>query len=157
MSLSFARLEQSYRKYNQYNTAALYELLGWPDLVGKAEWSNTCAIRMSLALIESGMILDGRVKIKAGPLKDRWIEPGQNRLSNWIAKKVGPPEIYPYDKLSVDGPKEIFAKKGIVSFMNIPSYAGGHIDLLLGGAPDGLVCSRTCFPRAAEIRFWKLD
>ena len=157
MSLSFFRLEQAYINYNQYNTAALYELLGWPDLVGKAEWSNTCAVRMSLALLEAGMILDGRLRIKSGTLKGRWVEPGQNKLSNWLSKKLGAPKSYPFDKVSPDGPKEIFLKKGIVSFMNIPSYAGGHIDLLIGGAPDGLVCSRSCYPDAAEIRFWKLD
>ncbi|GAB57357.1 T6SS effector amidase Tae4 family protein [Rheinheimera nanhaiensis] len=154
--IKYQAVADAYEKYNAYETTELYQLLGWGDLIGRPEWANTCAVRMSLALIEAGMTVSGRVQVKKGDLKGKWIEPGQNRLSDWLIRHLGQPEVFPFDTSSAAGPQSLYDKKGIVSFMRIPSYSGGHIDLLQP-SNDYLTCSRSCYFTAGEVRFWQLN
>ncbi|MEE1999944.1 T6SS effector amidase Tae4 family protein [Alkalimonas sp. MEB108] len=154
--ITYQAIADAYEKYNAFNTAELYRLLGWDDLIGRPEWANTCAVRMSLALLEAGMNVTGRVQIKQGDLKGRWVEPGQNRLSDWLVRQLGQPEVFPFDSTNLAGPQSLYGKKGIISFMRIPSYSGGHIDLL-HRSNDYLTCSRSCYFTADEVRFWALS
>lgn len=154
--LQFQSLLNSYDYYNAFDTEQLYKSLGWDDLISKPEWANTCAIRMSLALLESGVVLPGRVKIKKGGLKGKWVEPGQNRLSNWLLTHLGQPQVFPFKPEDSTGPQVLLGQQGITSFMRIPGYAGGHIDLLKQNA-EYLECSRSCYFDAEEVRFWKID
>jgi len=156
LNLRYQAMSETYRRFNALDTAALYAELGWEDLIGKPEWANTCAVRMSIALLDCGVRLHGRIPIKSGPLAGRSVEPGQNRLSDWLVRAHGAPRIVTYDRASTHGPDELFGRRGIVSFMRLPGYPGGHIDLL--DAQNGwLVCSRACYFDASEVRFWELD
>ncbi len=152
--LKFDTLNAAYERYNTLTTAELYTQLGWPDLVGKPAWVNTCAIRMSLALLHSKVPVVGRLKIKQGDLIGKLVEPGQNTLSDWLVQRHGEPERY--QTFDVNWRGKLLGKRGIVSFMRIPNYSGGHIDLLSHKTTDA-VCSRSCFFDADEIRFWPLN
>lgn len=155
LNLRYNTMKDAYDRYNAFDTDGLYRDLGWDDLIGKPEWANTCAVRMSLAIIECGARIPGRVSIKKGPHKGKLIEPGQNRLSNWLVDNYATPVRFQYDAMQPAGPSELLGKRGITSFMNMPSYPGGHIDLLQG-AVDLLNCSRACYFDAAEVRFWEV-
>jgi hypothetical protein len=57
----------------------LYEEIGYDldKLIEQNEgYKNTCAVRLSLALIKTGVPFHGRLRIKSGPHKDKMIEPG---------------------------------------------------------------------------------
>ena len=51
----------------------LFKEIGWDDLIDNATYYNTCAIRVSLALIKSGLFIHGRIAIKKGPHKGKLI------------------------------------------------------------------------------------
>lgn len=156
ISVQYQPLADAYEKYNAMTTDELYTSLGWDDLIGRPEWANTCAVRMSLALLEAGVDLAGRVQVKKGDLAGQWIEPGQNKLSDWLVTHKRAPEVFSYEEIQASGGAALFGKKGIISFMRIPSYAGGHIDLLHPNN-DYLTCSRSCYFSASEVRFWALS
>lgn len=155
MFVRYQALVDAYDTYNAMTTSELYISLGWDDLIGRPEWANTCAVRMSLALIEAGVRPAGRLQIKKGELEGHWIEPGQNKLSDWLLENMSAPSVLSYDDMQETSGRELFGKKGIISFMRIPSYAGGHIDLLSPNN-DYLTCSRSCYFNADEVRFWAL-
>lgn len=151
--LTFDALNAVYQRYNALTTAELYTQLGWPDLVGKPAWVNTCAIRMSLALLHSNVPVVGRLKIKQGELKGKLVEPGQNTLSDWLVNRHDEPERYKGTDANLHA--KLTGRRGIVSFMRIHEYPGGHIDLL-SHESSFAICRRGCHFDAAEIRFWPL-
>ena len=70
----------------------LFSDIGWNDLIGNKAYTDTCAIRMSYGPLRAGVSLPGaRMKAKAGPLKGRFIEPGQARLSDILKRIWGRP------------------------------------------------------------------
>jgi hypothetical protein len=48
---------------------------------------NTCATRMSIALLGAGVNFVGRVLVKSGPYKDKRIEPGAKLLADQLMRK----------------------------------------------------------------------
>lgn len=153
MRFTFKALTEGYDRYNKLDTKALYESLGWNDLIGKPEWANTCAVRMSLALLECGVNVQGRVRINDGVHKGKMIEPGQNRLADYIARHVlGEPVKYDRKTFFETAYREVWNQTGIISFMRIPAYAGGHIDVL--DARGDWQCRRSCYFSASEVWFW---
>jgi hypothetical protein len=153
LDLSFDVLSQAYQRYGSLSTEQLYTELGWPELVGKNEWLNTCAVRMSLALSHNKVALPGQLVVKQGDLTGKRVIPGQNQLSDWLMRELGEP-------LRVGGNQDtkqsaVSGHRGIISFMRLPGYAGGHIDLLTAQNYP-LICSRACYFEANEVRFWAL-
>jgi hypothetical protein len=49
-------------------------------------YGNTCATRLSIALLKSGLSIQGRLKIKAGPLAGKSVEPGAKLLADQLAR-----------------------------------------------------------------------
>lgn len=116
-------------------------------------YENTCAVRMSLALIKAGINFNGRLKIKSGPHKGKSIEPGAKLLADQLMKShiFGKPEIYkPPDFL-----KKIRNRKGVVLFWKITGYGGGHIDLI-EVLNTVFICNSNCYMQSKEIWFWEL-
>jgi hypothetical protein len=76
----------------------LYTEIGYvfADLVNTrgGQYSNTCAARMSLALIKSGVEFKGRLPILAGPYKGKKIEPGANSLADELKRIWGKPKYW---------------------------------------------------------------
>ena len=92
-------------------------------------YENTCATRMSLALIKSGIHFHGRLEIKAGPYKGRKIETGAKLLADQLAK----PHVFELPLIlrnPNNAPTELNNTKGVLFFNKIAGYGGGHIDLI---------------------------
>lgn len=157
----FQELWNNYPTGEDYPYDELYDSLGWSDLKNNPLYRNTCAVRMSLCLIKSGVTIPGRFQIKAGPYKGKRIEPGQAKLSNLLTAPnlLGAPQKFKF----VDREKFLRDKQGIVSFMRIPTYVvdgalGGHIDLVKHGRYlffwDTYVCQSSCHWDAQQFWFW---
>lgn len=157
LSLPFRVLMNHYPRKRQVDHDALFREIGWDDLIKNPSFENTCAMRVSLALIRCGVAIpDGRMPIKTGPHKGKLIEPGQAKLSHILARAsmFGNPEKFGPTK-AVDG---IGSRSGVVSFWHlIPGlYEGGHIDLVspdFGGVHE---CGSGCHWTSGEIWFWPL-
>lgn len=68
---------------------AVYQELGH-DLAEllklNAGYKNTCATRMSVALLRAGVSIAGRLKIKSGELAGKSVEPGAKLLADQLAR-----------------------------------------------------------------------
>ncbi|GGY68284.1 T6SS effector amidase Tae4 family protein [Pseudoduganella albidiflava] len=154
MKPSFNQVEQNFPQSEKRE--ALYEEIGWSDLTSNPAFYDTCAIRMSVALLRAGVRLPGaRMAAKSGRLKGKRIEPGQGKLSQILKRIWGNPEVYKGEQAARDG---IGRRAGVASFFRIHGTpnSGGHIDLVLPAASGFPVCARTCFFGAMEVWFWPL-
>ena len=59
-------------------------------------YRNTCAVRMSLVSLKTNVPFTGRLRIKAGQFKGKYIEPGAKLLADQLMKPraFGRPEVY---------------------------------------------------------------
>lgn len=133
----------------------VYEAIGHPaELALQPQWANTCAIRMSVALIGAGIkIRPGRLKIMAGKFKNEMVEPGQRRLSEYLVRVIGRPEKY---RASEQARNTIAWRRGIVSFFSLHGTNQGHIDLVSQLDWPDLQCSGSCYWDSREVWFWPL-
>lgn len=155
MKPSFQVVHQHYPKVGKREE--LYPLIGWTDLTDNPVFLDTCAIRMSMALLGAGVTLPGACMVaNDGTLKGKRIEPGQARLSGILKRIWGNPEVF-MDARSAQA--NIGPRSGVVSFFRIHGAelgGGGHIDLLWPAAGGYYQCARSCYFSAAEIWFWPL-
>jgi len=161
MKPSFMTLKANLYSSNKYNSnfmggEELYKLIGYDIEELRKQNSgyiNTCAVRMSLALIKSGVQFFGRLKIKDGPYKGRMIEPGAKLLADQLAKPqlLGRPELFSHSNAVA----RLSGKKGIVLFWKITGYGGGHIDLIETSITVQ-VCNSACYFSSKGIWFWPL-
>ena len=154
---AFATLREHFPRRELIDTAALYAELGWDDLVHKEAFRNTCATRVSLALVKSGMAVPGRMTILKGPFKGSRIEPGHEKLSLLLQRRsmLGAPEKFRMGLAE----KAIGVRSGIVSFWQLYPDVGraiGHIDLVYPGVEGALACGNQCYWDAREVWFWPL-
>lgn len=157
MKLTFGVLMMNYPRKREVERDVLFREIGWDDLIPNPSYQDTCAIRVSLALIRSGITIPGRIAIKTGPHKGKMIEPGQAKLSAILSRPsmLGKPQKFPGQTAIL----ETSGRSGIVSFFRlIPGrYEGGHIDIVsprLGGAT---ACGSSCHWTSAETWFWALE
>lgn len=118
-------------------------------------FENTCATRMSLALIKAGVHFNGRLKIKEGPYLGRMIETGAKLLADQLVEPhiFGTPLII---KNPSAAPTELNNKQGMVFFWKITGYNGGHIDLI-ETSNGNQVCNSNCHFACKEVWFWPLS
>jgi hypothetical protein len=150
----FAVLKANHMGHN-VRAPQVYEAIGYPaDTWLDPTWGNTCAIRMSVALIAAGVkIRPGRLKIKAGRFKDEMVEPGQHRLSEFLAHAIGKPERYRGGEAARN---TIAWRRGIISFFSLHGTNQGHIDLVsLVDWPE-LQCNGSCYWDSRDVWFWPL-
>lgn len=161
MKPSFSTLKVNHYSSNELSASyvdkgSLYEEIGYDIdnlLKQNPGYANTCATRMSLALIKSRVSFQGRLKIKAGPYKNYSVEPGAKLLADQLYRSsLGKPQIFK----AANAISNLRGKKGIVFFWKMDGYNGGHIDLI---EPMNaiLVCNSACYPSSKEIWFWALD
>lgn len=135
----------------------LEDVLGWSDLVKNPSFVDTCAMRVSVALVKSGVSLIGaRMKGTGGLVKGKTIEPGHAKLSHILRRIWGKPEIYSSETAARDG---IDKRSGVVSFFRIhPEMrsAQGHIDLVDPRTNGFSECATQCYFQSAQIWFWPL-
>lgn len=147
----------SERTHSNYKSGEdVYKEIGYSlDALLKQDpgYENTCAVRMSLALIKSGVEIVGRLKIKDGPHKGKTFEPGAKLLADELARpgRWGRPDIIP----PADAVSRLRGKKGVILFWKITGYGGGHIDLI-EVATTVQVCNSACYFSSKEIWFWPL-
>jgi hypothetical protein len=118
-------------------------------------YGNTCATRMSLALIKAGVTFGGRLRVKAGKHKGRLIETGAKLLVDELMK----PGVFGKPMLFADSGKAALSlkgKQGVVFFWKIVGYDGGHIDLIESATTD-LLCHSHCYFKCKEVWFWNLN
>ena len=157
MRPSFLPLQRHYSPTGTVTKADLFQEIGWDDLIKNADYDNTCAIRMSLALIKVGIPIRGRMAIKNGPFTGQKIEPGQSKLSNMLIQKSLFGALEKFDQQSVKA--GIAERLGVIAFFGIPGYLGGrggHIDIVSPDANDHLACGSGCYFNAKEFWFWAL-
>ena len=163
MPAQFAQLWNSYPDPDNYPHDALFDSIGWGDLKHNPLYENTCAIRMSICLIKSGIKFPGRMAIKSGKYKGHMIEPGQGKLSKILASPtiLGKPQILTRNTYE----DALKGKQGVIAFMRIPGYVvdgglSGHIDLVMHGKIlwlfDTLNCADHCYWNSQEYWFWPL-
>jgi hypothetical protein len=134
----------------------LFDSLGWADLKAHPGYRNTCAIRMSIALLGAHVPLHGALRVKAGPLKGGGVVPSQNRLSHDLKRLWGQPEVF---RGKTDAAKMIGGRTGVVSFFHInPAVPDtqGHIDLVWPAGGGFQSCAMSCYFASVEIWFWPL-
>ena len=161
MKPSFATLNSNYYSYDEFKSnyvsgVDLYAEIGLDQeklIKQNPAYANTCATRVSLALIKSGVTFTGRMRIKSGKYVGKKIEPGAKLLADQLMRSdvFGRPEVYTPSKFK----SKINGRKGVVLFWKITGYGGGHIDLI-ESSTVGNVCSSACFFDTKEIWFWPL-
>jgi Type VI secretion system (T6SS), amidase effector protein 4 len=117
-------------------------------------YENTCAVRMSLALLKSSVPFTGRLKIKDGKFKGKRIEPGAKRLADELAnpRAFGKPTWFS-DPLKAEA--KVKGNKGLIFFHKIVGYGGGHIDCI-DWTTEQSICHSNCYFNCKETWFWKL-
>jgi hypothetical protein len=140
----------------------LWPWLGYPENTQDMNFSNTCAVRMSLALLGAGFPSPGTYPVKAGKYKGKSIETKQRNLSTWLVRHLGEPEKY---KGGAEAQKAIGPKRGIISFFQLhgPTDRQGHIALVAMDRWQTFRCGREledgptgCFWDSVEVWFWPL-
>jgi hypothetical protein len=143
---------------NNYRSGSdIYNDMGYKieDLIKQNQgYANTCATRMSIALIKSAVSFTGRLRIKKGIYKDRKIETGAKLLADQLALKTvfGKPEVFMDTSTAA---AKIAARKGVVFFWKITGYDGGHIDLIESSNRQQ-ICNSHCYFNCKEVWFWEL-
>lgn len=108
---------------------------------------NQCAVRVSRALIASGIAMDSDYE---GKLCRHGYARGAQDLGAFLKKKWGVRD-YGFEAPN-KVPPELSGKKGVIMFANIPDFDGqGHIDLW-----DGNQTRTGSYWNANPIWFWKL-
>lgn len=161
MKPTYATLKSNYYSSNELQNnyvsgADLYAEMGMDHeklMAQNPAYINTCAARVSLALIKSNVAFTGRLSIRKGKYIGKKIETGAKLLADQLAisNVFGAPEIYkPTNFLT-----KINGRKGVVLFWKIEGYGGGHIDLIESSTTN-TVCNSGCYYQSKEIWFWPL-
>ncbi|WP_368300294.1 T6SS effector amidase Tae4 family protein [Kluyvera sichuanensis] len=135
-----------------------YASIGYDKGKLGTQFENTCAARMSVALIKSGVKFKGRLlPIKEGKWKGWSIETGAKNLADILSQ----PAVFGQPKIWRDPAKfqaELGKKRGVVFFWKIDGYSGGsgsHIDLI-EPTSAGAICHSHCYFTCKQIWFWEL-
>lgn len=162
MKPTYATLKSNYYSSNELQNnyvsgADLYAEMGKDHeklIAENPAYINTCAARVSLALIKSNVSFVGRMSIRKGKYTGKKIETGAKLLGDELAK----PHIFGAPVLCT--PQNFMTKmngrKGVVLFWKIEGYGGGHIDLI-EATTTSAVCNSGCYFQSKEIWFWPLQ
>lgn len=132
----------------------LFKSIGWDREIDNPAFLDTCAIRGSIGLLGCNVPVKGRMQVLKGPLKGKWIEPGQQKLSVFLRDYWGPPEIIKTKDLF-----KLAGRCGVISHFNInpeSPIAQGHFDVLDPTGTEPFKCASQCHWKAAETWFWPL-
>lgn len=157
MRVPFSALMKNYPSNRVVGRDVLFKQIGWDDLIKNGNFTNTCAIRVSLALIRSGVTIPSeRMPIRAGEFKGKRIELGQAKLSAILARRsmLGMPEKFS----AATAMEGVGMRRGLVSFFRlVPGiYEGGHIDIVAPQLGGMQVCGSSCYWTSQEVWFWPL-
>ncbi|XP_031561918.1 uncharacterized protein LOC116297769 isoform X2 [Actinia tenebrosa] len=162
MQVSYAMIKSVWPSFstlwNNYPTASQYKGDDLIDKIGLPEWlhgANTCAIRLSYALIQSGHTIDIKenefnwsgVRASRGGNEKYIIRVATFR--QYLENRKGPADVVSKSKA------DFLGKKGIIVFQNCPSFktATGHVDVFDGQDCKGQAYFNECF----DIRLFELS
>lgn len=163
MKVAYAILRKHFPDTGNVSLGELYRWIGYPENAANPNFQNTCAIRLSLALLGAGYPNPGAWPIKDGKYKGRAIETKQRKLSNWLVRHLGQPEKFSSGKEAED---RVGTRQGIISFFSIYGDLNpqGHISIVAkdrwglytrcGNELDGSMTG--CYWSSREVWFWEL-
>lgn len=160
--VAFATLCSNYPTPTREPRDTLYGNLGWDGLIGDRNYENTCAIRMSICLLRSGLsIPTGELKIWKGPLKGKHVKIHFDDLARHLTAVWGNPEVLSRPT------EEVLESKGdgVIAFFGLPGGYRGHIDLFavtktnrsflsLRWSQTSSVCGTQCYFGSREALYW---
>jgi hypothetical protein len=158
----FATVRRHFLDPDSVGLDELYQSIGYPENITNGNFANTCAIRLSLALLGAGFPNPGLYPVKAGKYKGRMIETQQRKLSNFLVRQLGQPEKY---KNGQAAEKAVGARHGIISFFQLhgPEDRQGHIAIVAVGKWDVVRCGleseyspTNCYWSSVDTWFWPL-
>lgn len=153
----YASLVSGYPSRASVPPSALFEEIGWDQPPQYNREADTCAVRVSLALVKAGARIPGRVNVSRGRFKGQRIEPMQTRLSLLLTHPslLGRPEVY---QGGAAAEAAIGQRRGIVSYWcrGDATRPQGHIDIVGPDAAETLGCGVLCYRDATDIWFWPL-
>jgi hypothetical protein len=152
----YAVLRSKYPDRRSVSAEEIYRWIGYPpEYASDARWANTCAVRMSLALVRCGVPVPGRLRVLAGECKGKLLEPGQANLSRMLVRLWGAPEKYQGGPAAIKG---IGSRRGVISFYRLwnPRDPQGHIDMVAPWGINDLACEEDCYWLSSEVWFWPL-
>lgn len=166
MRVPFAKVRRYFPDEDSIGLDELFRWVGYPEHITNPNFLNTCAIRMSLALLGAGFPNPGTYPVLAGRYKGRMIETQAKKLSNFLARQLGQPEKY---KSGPEAEKAVDGRHGIVSFFRLhgPTDPQSHISIVAkaagtwgilrcGREVEGPDKSTGCYWQAVEVWFWPL-
>lgn len=158
MAIPFQILQSNYSSSNpgsiRYaSREVLFKEIGWDEFLDNSNYANTCAIRVSLAMLKSGLsVSSGSHRVLDGKLEGKRIEVNMRKLAN-IVEQSG--QFTKAERYTQDIYAQVKGRSGVIAFFNIPGYTGGgHIDLLDGAAPY-MRCESDCY-NSEEVWFWPM-
>jgi hypothetical protein len=117
LAAAYPRRPKEGTPHSGVDQAALYESIGHKEFAGDPRLQNTCATRVSIALLGVGVHpAPGNLAVKAGPFAGLRVETNQKALSNFLRRRLGQPEAY---KSGYDAWNKIKPRHGIVSFFHL--------------------------------------
>lgn len=153
----FAVLSAAFPRKSTVSPAHLYKGIGHPEYVTDGRMTNTCAVRLSVALVAAGIaIRPGNITVLAGAHKGWRLESGQARLSKFLLHQWGEPERY---GSGPDAKRGVGTRRGVISFYHIYGTAEqqGHIDLASPDRWGEAECADGCYWQSREVWFWALN
>lgn len=162
MNVSFEAVRAHFPDTVSISREELLQWIGRGDLIPDANFQNTCAIRLSMALLGAGLPNPGIWPVLDGKFKGRAIETKQRKLSTWLARHLAQPEKYKGGAAAKIG---VGARHGIISFFQLhgPTDNQGHIDIIMmdrwnkyqrcGSSNDD---AGGCYWDAVDVWFWPL-
>ena len=155
----FSAVRANYPAASAIDKQVLFQEIGFDPYLNNPNYSNTCAIRVSLALVKSGLhLIGGRSShfIQRGPYAGKRIEVLRRNPAC-----LGQPDLE-YNTPSGHGAinlqdalTRIGNKSGIISFYTWNTYQGGHIDIL-SPTSGGYTCGKNCYWYTEKVIFWEL-
>jgi hypothetical protein len=150
----YALLHKHYPDPASVSAEELFAWIGHQDKLTNPQWRNTCAIRVSLALLGAGMSLPGGfLTVQAGKYKDRQVEIRQDTLADQLTRAWGEPERFGTALLDW----RVGLRHGVIRFIKLwgPYDEQGHIDLIAPYSANRLYCEGACYMQSAECWFWE--
>ncbi len=152
----YSLLRQHYPDPINVSAEELWRWVGHPGKNLDPAWKNTCAIRVSLALLGAGVPLPRAfLPVLAGKYKGLTIEIKQEVLAHRLTQAWGEPDRFA-TALIRDAIRD---RSGIIRFVQLwgPYDPQGHIDLIAPERMGRLMCEGGhVYWHAVECWFWEL-
>jgi hypothetical protein len=155
MKASYEAVRRHFPDKVSISREELYQWIGYPENINNANFDNTCAIRVSLALLGAGFPSPGAYPVKAGTYEGKSIETKQRLLNKFLVRHLGKPEEF---KGGQEAQVKIGTRRGFISFfqLNGPTDTQGHIDLVSVDSWGYFRCEDGCFWGSVTVWFWPL-